>query len=109
MIRGVKNIIEVTSKGKYSKEPKDFNYLEVCRKDFIGLKEGKYDNFFNYLSVLIAELEKKGKKTDTLIQQKSSLDQIKKLVKQGNERVAFQSFFRTFPSCLPHRAQEQRF
>jgi len=34
-----------------------------------------------------------------------SIEEIRKLLKEKKEDVAFSMFFRTFPSCLPHRSE----
>ncbi len=107
-MRGGINIIGVTSKGKYPKEPRNGNYLESCRKDFIDFKERDNKAIIAYLSTLVANYEKGGLNPRTIQRQKTNLKQIKELIDQGNEKVAFRNFMRTFPSCLPYRAQRFR-
>jgi hypothetical protein len=107
-VRGEITIIGVTSKGKYPKEPRNWNYLEICRKEFIDLMERDNKSLFEYLSILVANYEKRGLKPDTIQRQKKSLEQIKELINQGNKKVAFRNFMRTFPSCLPFRATRFR-
>jgi hypothetical protein len=107
-LRGGINIIGVTSKGKYPKEPRNGNYLVICRKDFIDFKEQDNKSILEYLSTLVANYEKRGLNPDTIQTQKKNLEQIKELIDQGNETVAFRNFMRTFPSCLPYRDQRFR-
>jgi hypothetical protein len=107
-LRGGINIIGVTSKGKYPKEPRNGNDLVICRKDFIDFKEQDNKSILEYLSTLVANYEKRGLNPDTIQTQKKNLEQIKELIDQGNETVAFRNFMRTFPSCLPYRVQRFR-
>ena len=37
--------------------------------------------------------------------QKDNMEKVKKLIKEGKEDIAFSLFFRTFPTCLPHRSR----
>ena len=39
------------------------------------------------------------------VQSKEILESVKKLIHESKEDIAFSIFFRTFPSCLPHRAR----
>ena len=102
-------MIKVFSKGKYPKEPRDGNCLEICRKDFNNFKERDYKTIFLYLSTLVAEYEKIGLNPEEINEQKKDLEQIKQLIDQGNEKIAFHNFMRTFPSCLPYRGYDPRF
>jgi hypothetical protein len=101
-------MIEVSSKGKYPKEPRNGNYLVICRKDFVDFKERDNKSILEYLSTLVANYEERGLNPDTIQTQKKNLEQIKELIDQGNEKIAFRNFMRTFPSCLPYRVQRFR-
>lgn len=92
------------SKEKDPKEPKGGNFLEICRKDFRDFKEKKGEPIIEFLSNLIMEQERKGKEPGIIIQQKFNLENVRKLIKEGNERNAFSLFYRTFPYCMPYRS-----
>jgi hypothetical protein len=96
---------QVFSKGKYPKEPRVGNFLEICQKDFDDFKKHDYKSIFRYLSMLVTVYENRGFNSEVIQRQKQNLEQIKQLIDQGkaNEQVAFVNFFRSFPSCLPHR------
>ncbi len=40
-----------------------------------------------------------------LIEQNENLEMIRNLIRESRKDVAFSIFFRTFPSCLPHRTR----
>ncbi|TFF83945.1 MAG: hypothetical protein EU552_02075 [Promethearchaeota archaeon] len=101
-------MIRVASKGKYPKEPREGDFLEICRKDFKNFKDRDHRTIFLYLSALVNEHENSGLNPETIIKQKENLEQIKKLIDKGNEKVAFHQFIRAFPSCLPHRGDGLR-
>lgn len=97
-------MFQVSSKGKYPKEPKVGNFLEICRKDFNNFKEHDYKSISHYLSVLVTVYENRGLNPEVIEEQKQNFEQIRKLISsQGNEQITFSNFLRTFPSCLPHR------
>ena len=100
---------EVTSKGKYPKDPRRGNYLEICGIDFKNFKERDYSTIFSYLSTLVTDYEKRGLNPEPIKQQKANLENIKKLIESGNEKVAFQNFIRSFPACLPYRRNITKF
>ena len=92
------------AEGKFPKKPKYGNILEVCRKDFRNLKdidENKIDEFLYTRNVPFTQITIDPK---IVIAQKENLESIRKLIKEGREDVAFSLFFRTFPTCLPHRS-----
>ena len=93
------------AEGKFPKKPEYGNFLEVCRKDFRKFKdieENKIEEFL-YKQILPSPQETIDPKT--LFVQKERIESFRKLIKEGREEVAFSLFFRTFPTCLPHRSQ----
>lgn len=102
-------MIEVSSKGKYPKEPKGGNFLETCRKDFRIFKERDSSAFLSYLSQLVPDYEKRGLNPERIKRQKENLENIRNLIESGNEKVAFRNFLRTFPTCMPYRGNGLRF
>ena len=101
----MKLIIGVTSKGKYPRRPQEGNITTNCFRDFRNLKEQEGKWIFEYLSKLITTYENKGLDPTVIKTQKTNLKQIKTLIDQGNEKIAFRNFIRSFPSCLPHRSR----
>ena len=93
------------AEGKFPKKPEYGNFLEVCRKDFRkfrDIEENKIEEFLHnqVLPPTQGDIDPK-----TLFVQKESIEAFRRLIKEGKEEVAFSLFFRTFPSCLPHRSK----
>lgn len=92
------------AEGKFPKKPEYDNFLEVCRKDFRKIKdtnEGNLDKFFYRRNVPFIQSAIDPKIINA---QKENIESIRNLIKEGREDVAFSLFFRTFPTCLPHRS-----
>ena len=93
------------AEGKFPKKPGYGNILEVCRKDFRNFKidnGNKVYELLNERSLRFTELEM----NPILINnQKDNMESIRKFIKEGKEDIAFSLFFRTFPTCLPHRSR----
>ncbi|MBY8985221.1 MAG: hypothetical protein KGD65_09150 [Candidatus Lokiarchaeota archaeon] len=92
------------AEGKFPKNPKYGNVLEVCRKDFRKIKdveENNMDEFFYTRNVPFTQTAIDPKIINA---QKENIESIRELIKEGREDVAFSLFFRTFPTCLPHRS-----
>ena len=92
------------AEGKFPKKPEDGNVLEVCRKDFRKFKdidENKIEEFLQKRMVPSTQVTFGPK---IMFTQKENRESIRKLIKEGREDVAFSLFFRTFPTCLPHRS-----
>ena len=102
-------MIELSSKGKYPKEPEGGNLLEICRKDFKNFREHDSSAFLPYLSTLVIEYENRGLNPERIKQHKENLENLKKQIESGNEKVAFHNFLRTFPTCMPYRGNGLRF
>ena len=92
------------SKGRYPRQPDVAAVYTSCREDFRKFKERDGTVLSEYLSTLITVLERKGINPDIYKIQKDNLEEIKKLIKRGKEKIAFTHFTRTFPHCVPHRS-----
>ena len=93
------------AEGKFPKKPEYGNVLEACRKDF---RDFKKDDGYRVDEHLHSQIEKNvrvGALNKVLISQRENLQSMRKLIQKGKEDIAFSIFFRTFPSCLPHRAR----
>ena len=91
------------SKGRYPRQPDGSAVLAACREDFRKFKEEKGNVLLKYLSTLITDLEESGLDAKIYKKQKEQLEDVKSLIKKGEEKVAFTNFIRAFPYCLPHR------
>lgn len=92
-------------KGKFPRKPEYSKILEICRKDFKNFKE---DNGEKIIENLDSQIKNTGQFTtpnNISLVQKDNLERVRKLIQEGKEDFAFSLFFRTFPSCLPHRSR----
>jgi len=92
------------SEGRYPRQPDRTAILMICKEDFRKFKEKNGNVVIEYLSTLIKDLENKGLDPDIYKRQKENLEQVKSLLVDGKEKLAFSHFTRTFPYCMPHRA-----
>ncbi len=99
-------MVYTIAKGKFPKKPEFGKVLEVCRKDFRNLKEDNGNKVIENLDFRIKSTAQLGTPNNILINQKENIENIRKLLHEGKEDIAFSVFFRTFPSCLPHRARD---
>lgn len=93
------------AKGKFPKKPEYGKILEMCRKDFRNFKKDNGNKVIENLDFRIKNITQISTPNNILINQKENLESIRKLVQDGREDIAFSLFFRTFPSCLPHRSR----
>jgi hypothetical protein len=91
--------------GKFPKKPDYGNVLEACRKDFKNFKNDNGNRVIEQVNSQIKRLAHSGGLNNILIEQKENLEKTRSLIREGKEDVAFSVFFRTFPSCLPHRTR----
>ena len=98
-------MVYTIAKGKFPKKPEYDNVLKVCRKDFRNFKDDNGNRIIENLKFQIKNTAQLGTPINILINQKENMENIRKLLHEGNEDIAFSVFFRTFPSCLPHRAR----
>jgi hypothetical protein len=92
------------AKGKLPKNPDENVVLTKCWDDFRKFKGSNGTIILEHLSTLITDLEERGLDSDVYKKQKEHLEEIKSLIKRGEEKVAFTRFTRAFPYCLPHRS-----
>ena len=100
-------MLQAHSDGKFPKKPEFGNFLEICWKDFRNFREKYNENDLELLSLLVMEREDRIRRPEVLQVHKEQLDAIKGLIERGNERAAFTQFYRTFPTCLPHRSRQR--
>jgi len=98
-------MVYTMAKGKFPKKPEYNKVLEVCRKDFRNFKEDNGNKLIENLDSQIKSTAQFSTPNNILINQKENLESIRKLIHEGKEDIAFSIFFRTFPSCLPHRSR----
>ena len=93
------------AEGKFPKKPEYGNFLEVCRKDFRKFKDIEENTIEEFLYNQVLPPTQGDIDPRTFLVQKERIEAFKKLIKEGREEVAFSLFFRTFPTCLPHRSK----
>jgi len=98
-------MVYTIAKGKFPKKPEYGNILEVCRKDFRKFKDIGETHIDEFLQKRIVSSTQIDIGPKILFSQKENIENIRKLIKEGREDIAFSLFFRTFPSCLPHRSK----
>ena len=97
-------MIYTIAEGKFPKKPKYGNFLEFCRKDFRKIKDIGENNIDEFLYTRNVPFTQTAIDSKIINAQKENIESIRELIKEGREDVAFSLFFRTFPSCLPHRS-----
>jgi len=90
------------AEGKFPKKPGYGNILEACRKDFRNFKRDNGSKVYELLNEGILQIAELGMDPILINNQKDNMESIRKLIK---EDIAFSLFFRTFPTCLPHRSR----
>ena len=98
-------MVYTIAEGKFPKKPEYGKILEACRKDFRNFKKDDGYRVDDHLHSQIEKSVRVGALNKLLISQREYLQGIRKLIHEGKEDIAFSIFFRTFPSCLPHRAR----
>ena len=98
-------MVYTMAKGKFPKKPENGKILEACRKDFRNFKEDNENKVIENLDFRIKSTVQISTPNNILLNQKENLESIRKLLQEGKEDIAFSIFFRTFPSCLPHRSR----
>jgi hypothetical protein len=93
----------IIAEGKFPKKPGYGNVLEACRKDFRNFKKDNGNRVIEDFQSHIRDLTQMRAPNSVLVNQNESLETVRDLIREGKEDVAFSIFFRTFPSCLPHR------
>jgi hypothetical protein len=91
--------------GRFPKKPGYGNILEACRKDFRDFKEDNESRVIEHFRSQIGGFAHLDTPNNVLIKKNENLEIVRRLINEGKENIAFSVFFRTFPSCLPHRAR----
>ncbi|MFW9951436.1 MAG: hypothetical protein ACFFKA_15075 [Candidatus Thorarchaeota archaeon] len=87
-----------------SEPPRDPNNLNQCMKDFYDFIDRKPDRVASYFGSLIREYRINENYLKNLSVYKEQLEKVDKLFSEKREQAAFDLFFRSFPTCLPHRS-----
>jgi hypothetical protein len=98
-------VVYTTTEGKHPKKSSYGNIVVACRKDFRNFKRDNGNRLIEYFQSRIKMHEQLGSPNREIIIQKENLENAKKLLQESKEDIAFSIFFRTFPSCLPHRSR----
>jgi hypothetical protein len=93
------------SKVQSPEPPRDPNNISLCMKDFYNFKEQNGNKILEFLNSLIRTSEIRGFNSEELIVYKTQLDRVNKLISEKRDNLAFDLFFRTFPTCLPYRSR----
>ncbi len=93
------------AKEKFPKKSVSEKVLELCKKDFKNFKNEDGNRVIESFQSEIKSNNQINTPNSVLIEQKEGLEMIRDLIREGKEDVAFSIFFRTFPSCLPHRTR----
>ena len=96
------------AKGKFPKKPKYGSFLESCYKDFRNFKRDNENRFDDLLELKNQHYNEKEISSSLQEELKNNLEIVKKFLREGREDVAFSLFYRTFPTCLPHRTRDNR-
>ncbi len=95
------------AEGKFPKKPAYGSFLEICRKDFRNFKRENGIRLMSLFNSRIKDFSRRGMNIEVINEQKDNLERVRKLIKDGRDDIAFSLFFRTFPTCLPHRTRRQ--
>lgn len=93
------------AEGKFPKKPGYGNILEVCRKDFRNFKRDNENKVYELLNERTLRFTEIRMDPLSINNHKDNMESIRELIKEGKEDIAFSLFFRTFPTCLPHRSR----
>ncbi|KKM95741.1 hypothetical protein LCGC14_1185130 [marine sediment metagenome] len=93
---------------KFPKKPKYGNILEICRKDFRNFKKDNGNRFMDHINLPIQQNETIQINRTEINKEQRNIENVRALLREGREDIAFSLFFRTFPSCLPHRTRDNK-
>lgn len=77
----------------------------MCRKDFRNFKKDNGNKIYELLEKRFLQFAELGMDTELINNQKDNMEEVKRLIREGKEDIAFSLFFRTFPTCLPHKSR----
>ena len=90
--------------------PRMADFFERCRRDFNERREDTIvvlDRFIESYEKRVNDAERLNDlHLDAIKKRRDEFLNIKNLINEGKEEVAFTHFFRTFSTCLPHRRFE---
>ena len=95
------------AEGKFPKKPKYGSLLDSCYKDFRNFKKHNENRFDDLLELKFQHHIKIGFKSALQEELKNNLESVKKFLREGRDDIAFSLFYRTFPTCLPHRTRDR--
>lgn len=93
------------AKEKFLKRTVSEKVLEACKRDFRNFKKDDGNRDIEQFQSEIKKSDQLETPNNVLIEQKDRLEILRDLIREGKDDVAFSLFFRTFPSCLPHRTR----
>jgi hypothetical protein len=93
------------SKTQVTEPPRDPNYFQQCINDFYDFKERNLRREINFMSNTIQKYKIRGDDLKIAFVYKTGLENVKKLISENRDDLAFNVFFRTFPTCLPSRSR----
>ena len=96
------------AEGKFPKKPKYGSFLKSCYKDFRNFKRDNEKRFDEILELNPHQDNEIKNKSALLEELKNNLEIVKKFLREGREDVAFSLFYRSFPTCLPHRTRDNK-
>jgi hypothetical protein len=94
-----------TSKIQFTEPPRDPNYFRQCMEDFFYFKERNSGRAIKNMGSTIQEYKISGDDLKYTSIYKTQLDNVSKLISEKRDDLAFNVFFRTFPTCLPSRSR----
>ena len=96
---------EQTSKMQSTEPPRDPNYFRQCMEDFYYFKEKNSGSVRNFMTRPIQDYKISGDDLKIASVYKTQLENVRKLISEKRDDLAFNVFFRTFPTCLPSRSR----
>ncbi len=97
------------AKCKFPNKPNYGKVLELCRKDFRNFRKENGKRLVEDMSLKPQQVSFKRINRTEINEEQRSFEDIRVLLKEGRDDIAFSLFFRTFPSCLPHRSRDNIF
>jgi hypothetical protein len=93
------------SKMQSTEPPRDPNNFRQCVVDFYDFKERTSGREINFMARLIQDYKISGDDLKIASVYKTQLENVRKLISEKRDDLAFNVFFRTFPTCLPSRSR----
>lgn len=93
------------SKMQSTEPPRDPNFVHLCMADFYDFKERNSGRTIYFMGSTIHEYKISGDNLKIASVYKAQLETVRKLISEKRDDLAFNVFFRTFPTCLPSRSR----